>query len=104
MLMWEIVTSTTPWERMTVGQVFFAVVQEDSRPLVPEALPQGYSDLMTVWTHLSLDKAPQPSTPLTRTDLLWHTGLALLSVKPQEGLGRVRVGCLERRLHSLSSS
>ena len=51
MLMWEMVTSTMPWERMTVGQVFFAVVQEDARPPIPEELPEAYSDLMTVWTY-----------------------------------------------------
>ena len=50
MLMWEMVTSTMPWERMTVGQVFFAVVQEDARPAIPEELPEAYQDLMTVRT------------------------------------------------------
>ena len=50
MLMWEMVTSTTPWERMTVGQVFFAVVQEDARPAIPENLSEGYRILMTVRT------------------------------------------------------
>ena len=99
MLMWEITTSTMPWERMTVGQVFFAVVQEDSRPLVPQELPQGYRDLMTVWMYRSLDKAPQSS----ETQCLGHTGLAFLSVKPQGRPGHVRVGCLERRRHSSSS-
>ena len=50
MLMWEMVTSTMPWERMTVGQVFFAVVQEDARPDIPEQLPEAYEDLMKVPT------------------------------------------------------
>ena len=48
MLMWEIVMGTMPWERMTVGQIFFAVVQQDARPAVPETFPAGYKDLMEV--------------------------------------------------------
>ena len=53
MLMWEIITSSMPWERMTVGQVFFAVVQEDARPPIPEELPESYRTLMTVRSGLS---------------------------------------------------
>ena len=48
MLMWEIVMGTMPWERMTVGQIFFAVVQQNTRPAVPETFPAGYKDLMEV--------------------------------------------------------
>ena len=48
MLMWEIVMGTMPWERMTVGQIFFAVVQQDTRPAVPETFPASYKDLMEV--------------------------------------------------------
>ena len=46
MLMWEIVPGTMPWDRMTVGQISFAVVQQDARPAMPEALPAGYKTLM----------------------------------------------------------
>ena len=48
MLMWEIMMGTMPWERMTVGQIFYAVVQQDARPAVPETFPTGYKDLMEV--------------------------------------------------------
>ncbi len=36
-----------PFDRMTVGQIFFAVVQQNSRPPVPETgLPESYKKLM----------------------------------------------------------
>ena len=48
MLMWELVTGMSPWERMTVGQIFFAVVQENARPPLPEDQSPAYLNLMKV--------------------------------------------------------
>ena len=66
MLMLEIVTGAMPWERMTVGQIFFAVVQQDARPAVPETLPAGYKSLMEVRPGLSSLQAPPLKSVLLR--------------------------------------
>ena len=68
MLMWEIVMGTMPWERMTIGQIFFAVVQQDTRPAVLETFPAGYKDLMEV---------PPLGSPPARTTLQRQQGLPL---------------------------
>ncbi|BDA45748.1 probable mitogen-activated protein kinase kinase kinase 11 at C-terminar half [Coccomyxa sp. Obi] len=47
MLMWELSSGQVPFDRMTVGQIFFAVVQENVRPPVPETgWPPSYVKLM----------------------------------------------------------
>lgn len=35
-----------PFERMTVGQIFFAVVHQKQRPPIPEGAPPAYVQLM----------------------------------------------------------
>lgn len=35
-----------PFERMTVGQIFFAVVHKKQRPPIPEGAPPAYAQLM----------------------------------------------------------
>lgn len=55
-----------PFNAMTVGQIFFAVVQEKQRPPLPKGLPAAYVDLMQrCW---SSEPGERPSI----TDILKH--------------------------------
>ena len=121
MLMWEMVTSTMPWERMTVGQVFFAVVQEDARPPVPEELPEAYQNLMTVeteclammpiiyrtltlvLTRFSHDLTAELSENVTWA-FLWQTSFLSLPVRPQEEVVHAGGASLVERCRTHSCS
>ncbi len=51
----------TPFDGMTMGQIFFTVVQEKQRPVIPDSVPQGYAALMQqCWAE---DAAARPSMP-----------------------------------------
>ena len=49
----------TPFDNMTMGQIFFSVVQEKARPPVPEGMRAGYAALMQqCWSE---DAAERPT-------------------------------------------
>ncbi|EIE22674.1 kinase-like protein [Coccomyxa subellipsoidea C-169] len=62
MLMWELISGEVPFDRMTVGQIFFAVVQEQQRPPIPEkGVPAPYLKLMQrCW---NTDPKQRPEVP-----------------------------------------
>ena len=46
---------------MTMGQIFFTVVQEKQRPVIPESVSKGYADLMQLcWAE---DAGARPTMP-----------------------------------------
>ncbi|KAE9613539.1 putative protein kinase TKL-Pl-4 family [Lupinus albus] len=59
LILWEMLTGTTPYEDMTPIQAAFAVVNKNSRPVIPSNCPPAMRSLIDQCWSLHSDKRPE---------------------------------------------